>query len=338
MDKSFLKILPTLILSTMAREIYLYTPVYDFSAQSICSQIEEAMGEPVTMRVNSPGGNVLAGWAIAQKMMEHGDVNINVDGACMSMATSLLPFAKKVTASDVAQFMMHAASVFMPTEEEKAVVAKMNKDILAKMKLRIDAKKFKEVVGVSLNELFTGDPEARKDIFFTSQQAKDMGLIDAIVKLAPKDVKAFSEKIYLISAEAPEVKPTPEIKKEESNPTKMEKITLDQLKKDFPEVYAQAIKEGVDAERDRVGAWMAYSKIDPEAVAKGIKEGKPLSQTDTAEFNVKALSSGNLAALASGSAKPAETTAEGTALTEEQKKLATFESEIDGNLGLNKKP
>lgn len=315
----------------MATEIYLYSSIYSEIAQLICQQLEELMDEPVVMRLNSPGGSVFAGWSIASKIQQHGNVEIIIDGACMSMATALLPYAKKVTALDVAQFMIHRADMWVSTEEEKTLLANMNADMLKRYKKQLDSAKFKEVTGVSLDTLFTA--EDRKNIFLTAKQAAEIGMIDKIQKLSASEAKAFNDKMFQIAALAenpPAPKPQPQQENKNSN-----KMDLSKLQAEHPEVYAKAIALGVAQEKDRVKSWLAFHEIDAKASIEGIEKDETVTASTIATFQATAIKSLNIKAIEAGSPKTIETTS--TELTAEQKKAADFEKEIDAKLGLKEK-
>lgn len=317
----------------MPTEIYLYSGIYPEIAQLICQQLESMMDEPVVMRVNCPGGSVFAGWSIASKMQEHGNVSMIIDGACMSMATALLPYAKKVDSLDVAQFMIHRADMRVPTAEEKKLLDNMNADMLKKYKKQIDGAKFKEVTGVSLDALFTA--EDRKDIFMTAKQAEEIGLVDKIIKLNAVEAKAFNDKMFQIAASA-ENKPTPAPKPQEQQEIKnSNKMDLSKLKAEHPDVYAQAVAAGVEQEKIRVKSWLAFHEIDAKASVEGIEKNETVTAATIATFQASAIKSLNIKAIENGSQKTIETTS--TELTEEQKKKADFEKEIDAKLGLNEK-
>lgn len=312
------------------KEIYLYSGIYDFVAQEVIQAMEENSGEDITMRVNSPGGNVFAGWGIIAKMQEReGKVNIKVDGAAFSMTAFMLLFADNVEALDVSTFMFHRANMYVSTPEDQVFLDKVNAGLRKKMEAKIDTAKLKELTGTSIKDLF--EAENRIDLVLDAKQMKALGIVNKITKLTPAEATAFNEKMYAVAATS------------EENPTNENQNKNTMTKEDFklkhPDAYAAIVKESVDAERDRVGAWMAFSKADPEAVAKGIKEGKNLSQTEMAELSVKMLSANALDKIAGESAE-AVVTAEvkdkkdDKGKTEAQKKDEAFEKSIDAMLNI----
>ena len=113
-------------------------------------------------------------------------------------------------------------------------------------------------------------------------------------------------------------------------------MTLSEFKAAHPAVYAEARAEGISAEQTRVKTWMAYEKIDPTAVATGIKEGKEVTADVTAEMMVKAMSVGGLERLKKDNAATITTPEAATTadLTPEQKAAADFMAACKVDLGL----
>ena len=70
--------------------------------------------------------------------------------------------------------------------------------------------------------------------------------------------------------------------------TNNKQMTQAELKNAHPDVYNAIRQEGVLAERDRVGSFMAHVNTDTEAVAQGIKSGESITNTQREEFFVKA--------------------------------------------------
>lgn len=316
----------------MKKELYLFAPIYDFIAEAILSQIEDNMDNEVTLRTLTPGGNLFAAYSIYAKMKEHGNVHLKVDGAANSAGAFLPLYAKSSECLNVSRFVFHRADMFVDNAEDQKFLDDVNKDLKAQMKMKIDAAKWKEVTGITIDQMF--DPETRKDFVLNGQQAKAVGLVTKVNKLTPemqKELVAFNER-YAIAANVEEEKTNTENQNKNT-------MTKEDFKLKHPDAYAAIVKEIVAAERDRVGAWMAFSKADPEAVAKGIKEGKTLSQTEMAELSVKMLSANALDKITDESAE-AVVTAEvkdkkdDKGKTEAQKKDEAFEKSIDAMLNI----
>lgn len=301
----------------MPKELYLYSGIYDFTAETLIASLEENKSEDVIIRANSPGGSVFAGWGIASKMREHeGVITMKVDGAAASMAGLLLLFADKVEALDVSNIMLHRANMFVESEDDQKFLDKINKDIKVKMKAKIDSKKLKEIKGVSVDDIFSS--EERIDVWLNAQEAKSIGLVDKIHKLTTAEAKLLEDKFYNIAASA--AKPEKEMSET--------KITAESLKTLYPEVYKEVFDQGVAKEKDRVGAWLTFVDIDAKAVSEGIKEGKDISQTATAEFTLKAMSKADLENLKKETGKEVETEQpEGEGENKEEKEVKAFVTE-----------
>ena len=75
------------------KQILLYNPIFSFVAEEFINAINDAGDEDITIRVNSPGGSVFAGWGMAAALSEKKNVTVKVDGVAASMAFYLLLFA-----------------------------------------------------------------------------------------------------------------------------------------------------------------------------------------------------------------------------------------------------
>lgn len=299
----------------MTKELYLYSPIYSFVAESLISQMEENLDNEVNIRVNTPGGGVFSSLGIYAKMREHGNVNLKIDGSAMSGGFFMIPYAKSVECLDVSTFMIHRADMYVENDQDKALLAKTNKDLRAKLESRVAADLFQEVTGVSYDELFNA--EKQLDVYLTAQQMKKLGLVNKVKKLTPQEASAFNAQFERLAAL--QTPPQPQ------NPIKM---TAQEIKEKYPDAY-NAI---VATERDRVGAWMAFISADPTAVAEGIKKGENLSQTAMAELSIKMLNKGTLEKIENG--QPAAVATSGQAKPEDDKAkaLKAFEESVDARL------
>lgn len=115
-------------------------------------------------------------------------------------------------------------------------------------------------------------------------------------------------------------------------------MTAAEFKAKYPQAHAEIFNEGVTAERDRVGSYLAFAHLDIEGVKKGIEGGKAMTDTQRSEFALKVLSAEALKKLQADSAG-ALTTAEQPVKekTEEQKNLEAASKKLDELLGLDKK-
>jgi len=263
----------------MAKELYLYSPIYSFTAEELISQLNDNLGNEVVIRSNSPGGSVFSGWGIIAKMKEHGNVTVKVDGIAASMAAFMLIFADKVEALDVSKIMIHRADMEVTDEASKRFLKSVNDEMQAKLISKIDVEKFKTISGYSIDEVFAEDK--RIDVWLTAKEAKTIGLVDKIVSLDPKEIKALTERFFNVAASA-----TPEI----VEPIKPIKMTIEKLKAEHPELFNSVIALGVSGEKDRVQAWLTFVDIDAEAVKAGIDTDNAPTLKEQAELNRKMMS------------------------------------------------
>lgn len=310
----------------MAKEIYLYSPIYDFVAQGLIAQLEDYMGQPVTLRSNTPGGGVFANYGICAKMQEHGDVTIKVDGNASSSGANMLLYAKSSECLDVSKFTLHRADGYVSNEEEQAYLDRINNDLKAKMLKRFDADTFKTVTGVSIEDMF--DPKQRINVQLDAKQAKQIGLVQKINKLTPQEITAFNNRMEI----AAEVTQTTQTQKNNT-------MTLDELKAQHPAIYAQVIAagktEGTTEERARVKAFMQWHKYDSAGVEAKIADGSPFGMAEVSEFSLKALNAKGLETISKENAKEVITEeAKVKEPTAEEKSNKEFLAEV---AALNKK-
>lgn len=336
----------------MAKEILLYSSIYSFVAESFIEKMEAVAGEDIVLRINTPGGDVQAGFGMIAKFAEHkGNKTIKVDGKANSMGAFFLAFADNVEALDVSEIVLHRAAFpswiesregFKDSEEFKAVV-KINKDLRAKLEAKIDPELFEKLTKVSMDQMFSMD--SRIDVSITPAQAKRIGLINKVNKLT-KDMSAeIKSNSYAIAAEfGVDVKELQVIKNEpqpeaiNDKPKINKTMTIEDLKANHPGVYNQILAIGSKAalaeRNDTVEAWLTFVDVDAKAVSDGIKSGEKLSQAATAELNRKLFSAEALKNEEKGSnkdVKPEATT------TEEPVENAEALAELDSILGINAK-
>lgn len=311
------------------KELYLYSPIYDFVAETLISAMEEADGLDICMRVNSPGGNPISTWGVCAKMQERTNSNkIKVDGGAMSSACYMLLFADEVEALDVSTFMLHRAAMYNPSPEDQLYVDKVNADLRAKLEAKVGAAKFKQVTGVSIKSMF--EDEERIDVNLTAKQMKELGIVTKITKLNPADITAFNDKMYRVAAATSE-------QEQVKTPIIKNTMTIEKLKAEHKDVFDAIFNQGVEAEKDRAGAWMTYADVDPEAVKKGIEGGKAISQTQMSEFTRKAISAETLKALEGGNPPAVETEEDKTngksvEATKKEKEFSDFQKNLNAKL------
>lgn len=329
----------------MPKEILIYGSIESYSSADFIKQMNDVSADgDLVIRINTPGGSPEYGFGMVAKFKEHqGNKIVKVDGKAFSMGTFFLVYADKVEALDVSEFLIHRAAYpewfensELFTEELKGNLDRLNTSLLNALKNKIDVKKFEELKGVKMKDIFS--MYSRKNVFLNAKEAKAIGLIDNIVKITP--AKAAEINSYNISIAAKysessniEVKPS-----ENSKPTKPIKMNKEELKANHPDLYKEIKEEGVKAERDRAGAWMTYNDVDSKAVAEGIESGEPISQKQMAEFSRKLVSADALAKIEEGSQGAVDTDKPKTETEEEKtakaKELEDFEAQVKAELAI----
>jgi len=327
----------------MGKEILLYQGLYNWTAEELIKVLNEHMGKPVTMRVNSPGGQVLSSLGLYAKMREHGNVTVKVDGIAASGAWNLLLYANSVECLQVSRFMVHRADGDSSTEENKKLLADINVDLRKQMESRISNVKFKEVSGYELTELF--NPEQRINVWLNPKQMKDLGIVSKINKLEPSEISAIAaQSMGLDIAAFNEVTSEIPVIETIEKPVKITSMDINKFKSEHPAVYAEVVAlghvAGAKAEKLRIESWDAFRGVDAVAVQKGIEEGTEMTISQMAKFNAQAIGKYKVDEIqkdANGNViVPAGSPAGAVAKTDAEVKLAAFEAEVDKTIGLVK--
>lgn len=331
----------------MPTEILLYSSIFSFTAETFIEKMEAASGEDIVLRINTSGGDISAGFGMIAKFAEHeGGKKIKVDGKANSMGAFFLAFAEDVEALDISEIMIHRGAFhsffeeregFKDSEEFKSL-ARMNKFLRAGLEAKIDVAKFESITKVTLDEVFS--MESRINVTLTASQAKQIGLINKVKKLTSEMkaeihsnsvAMAASYGLDIPAIEAAVVEAVEDLDKNKNKNTN--KMTIEKLKAENPEVFAQAVKLGVTQEKNRVEAILVFSEIDAKACKVAIESGEDLSQKFTAEMQLKAIKAATVAgAEEEGAADVDQDKDDPEKITAEAKKLAAFEKDLDENL------
>jgi ATP-dependent Clp protease protease subunit len=177
----------------MPKPLLIYSAIYDYIAEMVVNLINDVPeNENLDVYVNSPGGSVFAGWSIIGVMQKRsGETNMSVMGIAASMAAFMLLFADKREGLNVSQYLLHRADGYVEDEDQQKWLDNINKDLRKQMEMRLKMDVFAEVTGVTMDELF--DPKKRINVWLNAKQAKQIGLIDKIIKLEPKQAESMSK-------------------------------------------------------------------------------------------------------------------------------------------------
>lgn len=138
---------------------------------------------PVTLKINSPGGEVFAAATIRNIIRDYpGKVTADIIGLAASAATVVVSAADLVKMRDTAMFMIHDPStVAWGTLEDMrqvvTVLEQVKETILNGYQARTGMERTK------LSEMM------RAETWMTAQEAQDFGFVDEVVKDAPKEQK-----------------------------------------------------------------------------------------------------------------------------------------------------
>lgn len=169
-------------------EIEFYGPISEFSwwgdeitpANFKADLFKLGNGGPVTVRLNSPGGDAWAASVIRSIIMEYsGRVTVRIDGLCASAATIVATAGDVVKMQDSAFFMIHDPwTIAMGgVEDLKAAI-----DMLKTTKAGI--------VDTYISKTHMAADQLAKmmanETWMTAQQAKEYGFVDEVITASSK--------------------------------------------------------------------------------------------------------------------------------------------------------
>ena len=174
------------------RIIFLGTPIDDAVANTIIAQLllltsEDAEAD-INMYINSPGGSVASGLAIYDTMhYVRNDISTTCLGMCASMASVILAGGAKGK-----RYALPNATVLLhqPSQGFEGMVQATDLEIrtreIIKVRERLE-RILVEATGQSLEKIHQ---DTERDYYLTAEEAKDYGMIDAIVTPLSAEVAA----------------------------------------------------------------------------------------------------------------------------------------------------
>jgi ATP-dependent Clp protease protease subunit len=166
------------------RIIFLGSQVDDPSANLICAQLlllaAEDSGRDISLYINSPGGSVTAGLAIYDTMQF---VPCDVSTVCMGLAASMGQFLLcagapgKRFALPHARILMHQPSG--QAQGQAADIAIQAEQIIYLKRMMAERIAFH--TGQPVDRI---EADSDRDRWFTAEEAKDYGFIDAVIERA----------------------------------------------------------------------------------------------------------------------------------------------------------
>ena len=172
-------------------DIYIYDEIgsHDVNAKSFIEELKKYKGKPLNIHINSLGGEVFDGMAIANAIKQHqGETRSYVEGIAASIATIVVLAADKVYMSENSLFMIHNAwggsmGEANDLRKQADVLEKISNEIantyVKKTNLPVD--RVKEMM--------------QEETWLNAEEAKEIGFVDEIteaIKVAAKyDVSEF---------------------------------------------------------------------------------------------------------------------------------------------------
>ena len=259
---------------------------WDDVSDKVFKQDIENLGdvENITLHINSPGGSVFSAVAIANTLKNHkAKVTANIDGLAASAATIITSACDTVRMPKNALFMIHNPITFAygnNQEMQKTV------EMLDKVK--------NSIIETYLNKTKT-DKETLSELmdnetWMDAETAKEYGFVDEIVE---EEVgKEFVENKLIINNMAFDISKFKNFRKakdpvvDNKKNTKEVKMTLEELKNQFPDLYDCVLNEGKkigkEEERERIKAIDDIGVNNYSELIENAKYVNPMSASELA--------------------------------------------------------
>lgn len=163
-------------------DIYVYESIGGFFgmwAEDFIRDLKGVSSPRINLRLNSPGGSVFDGIAIANALRSHpANVTVYVDSLAASIASVIALAGDRVVMMPQSQFMVHNASGVAYGDAEE--MAKMS-ELLEKQSLNI-AQAYAQHTGRPVSEW---QEYMAAETWFTAEEAVEVGLADEVVPMRP---------------------------------------------------------------------------------------------------------------------------------------------------------
>ncbi|WP_304182060.1 head maturation protease, ClpP-related [Leptotrichia trevisanii] len=220
------------------------------SAKEVTEYLADLDVENIDVYINSNGGVVDTAIAINNALRRHkAKVTVNIDGIAASAATLITCAGDTVRMPKNALFMIHNPSTIAMGDSEEM---RKQADVLEKYKNSI-TETYLQKVNIDkekLSELMDNES------WLSAEEALEYGFIDEIIENADIQVmenKVISNNMVFNMAEFKNFNVDKNIKKNEKGSGKM---TREEIKNQYPDIYAEIINEGkeigIKEERTRI--------------------------------------------------------------------------------------
>ena len=259
---------------------------WDDISDKVFKQDIENLGdvENITLHINSPGGSVFSAVAIANTLKNHkAKVTANIDGLAASAATIITSACDTVRMPKNALFMIHNPITFAYGNNQE-----MQKTIEMLDKVK------NSIIETYLNKTKT-DKETLSELmdnetWMDAETAKEYGFVDEIVD---EEVgKEFVENKLIINNMAFDISKFKNFRKakdpvvDNKKNTKEVKMTLEELKNQFPDLYDCVLNEGKkigkEEERERLKAIDDIGVNNYSELIENAKYVNPMSASELA--------------------------------------------------------
>lgn len=164
----------------------------DTTAKSFMDDLNSFKGQPVTVHINSGGGDVFAGLAISNAIKNYGKVTVAIDGLAASAASLIAMGGAKITMASNALMMIHEARVGVMGYFDIADLTKMQNELTA-IKGSIIATYQSRAKDADIQSM------VEAETWFSAQEALDAGLIDEITGEVSLSVDDANKKLFVNS-------------------------------------------------------------------------------------------------------------------------------------------
>jgi len=240
--------------------------------------------ENITLHINSPGGSVFSAVAIANTLKNHkAKITANIDGLAASAATIITSACDIVRMPKNALFMVHNPITFAYGSNQD-----MQKTLEMLNKIK------NSIIETYLNKTKT-DKETLSELmdnetWMSAEEAKEYGFIDEIVD---EEVgKEFVENKLIINNMAFDISKFKNFRKakdtviDNKKNTKEVKMTLEELKNQFPDLYDYVLNEGKkigkEEEKERLKAIDDIGVNNYSVLIENAKYVNPISASELA--------------------------------------------------------
>lgn len=170
-----------------ATDVFVYDSIggwFGMYSDEFIHALNQVTTSKINLRLNSPGGSVFEGIAIANAIRSHpATVTVYVDSLAASIASVIALAGDRVVMMPQSQFMVHNASG--SCHGDATEMTKMA-DLLDKQSLNI-AQAYAEHTGRPLAEW---QQYMADETWFTAEEAVSVGLADEVMPMAPKKEEA----------------------------------------------------------------------------------------------------------------------------------------------------